>query len=194
MSNPNVSNTHPECLTCNKPCYTKEEGKLIPRQCYMKKYLETAYSDLLVGPPASKEQSLAVLNSDLQPNSMIYYPYPTGKMRSAALALMKLKVPSFKVFHTHLLIDIFVSKEETYQNFSSMYSPFFLLLHGFIVTPNRRLLDLIREFLDYRMTDHIPFLLFSVTRPDPALISYFKDRGLPYTEILTKERKEAQLF
>lgn len=172
-----------KCEGCSKECFIRENGKLVARQCYFLKMYKSAYSPLLVGLSPTQKQVEAILSTDIKPNSMVFYQFPTGKIAASAVILMKLKVFIFQHFHTHYLIDVKVSKSEEDLSLRQMYSSFYLLLHGFVDTPNVRLLDLICEFLDYKLNSRIPFLLYTVKRPDPQLIDFFSTRGLSYVEI-----------
>lgn len=115
-------------------------------------------------------------------------------MKVAALILMRMKQTTFKVIHTHNLVEVFVSIDEEYQSLSGMHAPFFVVLHGFISTPNRRLIDLICEFMDYRLTDGVPFLLYSVKPPEEPILAFFRERGLSYKELRTKRQQKERLF
>lgn len=171
------------CRECKESCYDKSDDGITPSNCLIQKYLNTAYADLLVGAPPAPEVTRAILAAPIKQNSLIHYPYARGRLKAAALCLLKLKITSFRMFHSHLLIDVFVSKVEEEVSLQAMHGSFYLMLHGFITTPNKRLLDLICEFLEYRYTEKIPHLLFTVKPPEPELVQFYEGHGMPLITI-----------
>lgn len=167
------------CRDCNTPCYDKVSGELKPKPCYIQRYLKSAYQDLLIGPPPKKDVIKEILHTEFKSNSLIYFPHQVGKLKAAALCLMKMRVASFRMLHSHVLVEVFVSKSEDDLSLSTMYGSFFLILHGFIPTPNRRLMDLLQEFLEYRLVERVPFVIFSAKGPEQELIQFFESHGLP---------------
>lgn len=174
--------------------YTKENGKLVPTPEYLRRYLRSAYRDLLTGPAPPPDVSRYILSQDWQAPSLVIYPYSQGIMKAAALILMRLKVASYRVQHTHYLVDVFVDNSEDDGSLSSMYAPFFLLVHGVIPTPNRRLMDLIQEFAEYKLVSRIPFLILCQNSPDRVLVEYFQMKGLPVTTIRGAAESKREVF
>lgn len=167
--------------------YEKKDGVLRPTKDFQKRFLRTAYKELLVGPPPPKDVSNWILSHDWESDDkttrMVYYPYEQGAMKAAALIMMKLKIHSFRVIHSHYLVEVFVSSDDAdEQSLYQMFSPFFLILHGFIPTPNRRLLDLIQEFIEYKTVEGVPCLFFTKSRPEDVLRNYFNMKGFKYHE------------
>lgn len=183
-----------DCIICKDICYDKKDGLIIPKDCYRRKFLKLAFKDLLKGSPPPKSVISMIMSSTYVPNSLIYYPYEQGDLKAAALILMRMGVYNFRVIHTHYLVEVFVDKSEEDGSLSAMQSPFFVLLHGFIPTPNRRLLDLIREFIEYKSLGGIDFMLFSKEKPSPELQSYFNSRELKTYNIRSAEEQRAILF
>lgn len=183
------------CEGCKSPsCYIKKDGKLEPRPCYVKKYVRRVYSDLLTGPRPVKDVYDAAMKAKIQPNSFVFMPYRQGATRVAALLLLRLQVSIFRTMHTHSLVDVYVNNAEDDKSIKEMYSPFFLMLHGFINTPNRRLNDLICEFMSYRISEGVPFMIFSILRPDPQIVNFLKENSLTSLELRTAKDKEERVF
>jgi len=174
--------------------YKKIDGKLVAENWFKKKFLKKAYGQLMVGSNPFKSVSKQILKSDYEPNSLIYYPYSQGQMKAAALVLMRMGISSFRMIHSHYLIEVFVNNSEEDTALSSMYSPFFLIMHGFIPTPNRRLLDLIQEFCTYKQMEGTPFIVFTTKKPEPALRSFFELQALPFVEIRSAEDVDKAIF
>lgn len=177
------------CVGCSRTCYEKRDGLLRPRDCYLRKYLKNAYHNLLTGSSPPKSVITSILDMQVKPNSLVYYPYPYGESKAAALILMKMKISVYRLLHTHTLIDIFVSKSEEDVSLNTMTGAFYLLLHGLVQTPNRRLMDLIMEFVEYRLMEQVPFLVFSVIPPEQELMEYFKNRGLKMYTVPLEQTK-----
>jgi len=171
--------------------YEKRDGKLIATPDFKKAYLRQAYKDLIVGQNPPERISRAILNTDFQPYSFVHYPYP-GLTKAAALMLMRMKVSVYRCLHTHYLVEVFVSESEDDASLSSMQAPFFLLMHGVIRTPNRRLLDLIQEFCEYQFQQQVPWVIFSALTPERQLETYFETRG--FTTQLIRESTEKDMF
>ena len=177
-----------KCEDCQfAACYEKVNGVLVPRKCHSRRYFKRAYADLLVGSKPQKEIAEAASKIDISRNCLVYYPHSMGATRVAALLLLRMQVSIFRQMHTHFLVDVYVSNSEDDKSLKEMFSPFFLLLHGIIPTPNRRLTDLILEFLSYRLSDGVPFMLFAVQKPEPPIENFFRENALPQLEIRSQK-------
>lgn len=158
--------------------HDKIDGKLKPSDEHRREYLRRCYKDLLVGPPPSPELRKKIFTTDFQKNSLIVCSEQTGAMKACALVLMRMGISSFRVFNTHYLVEVFVNNSEDDASLSTMWAPFFVLMHGFIKTPNRRLNDLILEFIEHQTISGNGFLMFSVDNDISPFRPYFDMKGL----------------
>lgn len=173
--------------------YKKKDGRVVYSEAFQKNLFKSCYKNLLVGAKVPSYVVESVLSHKPSPPYFCFSGASSYLNRFLALALASSNVRTFEVQNTHYLVEVYVGKVEE-RSLSDMGSQFIVLIHGLVPTPNVRLLDLVCEFVEYRLLKRLPFLIVMVNTTDDKLKGMLSARGLEFYNFMDSAHTGAELI